>query len=149
MNIICAKISKVRRIIMLDGQSKVIYDVLKKLTGADDVFKIIEADEIIEKLPSEMSKLQLASIIRDLKDRNYISVKYFTPDEYCLLTLNYIEENEKAEIVVEDAAPAQQNVVVAPQKIKSGKVFVFSFLGALLGSAIVSALAIIIIKFAL
>ncbi len=148
MSIICAKILTVRRKIMLDGQSKVIYDVLKKLTGADDVFKIVEADEIIEKLPSEISKLQLASIIRDLKDRNYISVKYFTPDEYCLLTLNYIEENEKAEIVVEETAPVQQSVI-APQKIKSGKVFWFSFLGALLGSTIVSALAIVIIKFAL
>ncbi len=134
---------------MLEGQSKVIYDVLKKLTGEDDVFKIIEAEEIIEKLPVEMSKVQLASIIRDLKDRNYISVKYFTPDEYCLLTLNYIEENEKAEVVVDDTKAVSQNTVQVSQKVKNGKVFLFSFLGALLGSAIVSAIAIIIVKFAL
>ena len=134
---------------MLEGQSKVIYDVLKKLTGEDDVFKIIEAEEIIEKLPAEISKVQLASIIRDLKDRNYISVKYFTPDEYCLLTLNYIEENEKAEIVSDDAKPTVQNAVVVQPKTKNGKVFLFSFLGALLGSAVVSAIAIVIIKFAL
>ncbi|MCQ2603009.1 MAG: hypothetical protein MJ193_03665 [Clostridia bacterium] len=106
---------------MLEGQSKVIYDVLKKLTGEDDVFKIIEAEEIIEKLPVEMSKVQLASIIRDLKDRNYISVKYFTPDEYCLLTLNYIEENEKAEVIVDDAKTVSQNTVQVSQKVKNGK----------------------------
>lgn len=134
---------------MLEGQSKVIYDVLKKLTGGDDVFKIIEAEEIIEKLPVEMSKVQLASIIRDLKDRNYISVKYFTPDEYCLLTLNYIEESEKAEIASDDVKPVQQNTVTIQPKMKSGKVFWLSFFGALLGSAIVAAVAIAIIKFAL
>ena len=67
---------------MVDGEAKLVLDALRKLTGTDGIYKVIEAEEILELLPVELTKLQLSSAIRDLRDREYIKVKYFTPDEY-------------------------------------------------------------------
>ena len=73
-------------------EAKVVLEALRKLTGTNDIYKVIEADEIIAELPYQMTKLQLSATIRDLRDREYIKVKYFTPDEYCLLTVKTKEE---------------------------------------------------------
>lgn len=135
---------------MLDTQSKAVYEALKKLTGEDDVFKVIEAEEIIEMLTFDMTKVQLSAIIRDLRDREYIKVKYFTPDEYCLLTLKKLDELASiAEEIVSTTVEKQPvNKTVAGKNatvvVKTARVFWAAFLGALLGGGIVAAIAVIL-----
>lgn len=157
---------------MLNGQNKEVMDVLRNLTGEDGIFKVLEADEILEKLPKDsgMSKVQLSNVIRDLRDREYLKVKYFTPDEYCLLTLRKAEEIqqlvEEVTAVASAAAEAQQELVApaytiskprvdgavpAPVKkvkpLKKGMIFFYSFFGSLLGGGIATAVAILLQKF--
>lgn len=150
---------------MLNPDSKLIYDILRSITQGDDVYKIIEADEIFALLPEDktFTKVQLSSIIRELKDRDYISVKYFTPDEYCLLTLSRFDDASAqpvvtAELVEPEAEEPQEKTEriryekakEKPAKtVKSGLVFLMSFIGSLLGSAVVAAVAIVIAKFVL
>ena len=150
---------------MLNPDSKLIYDILRSITQGDDVYKIIEADEIFALLPEDktFTKVQLSSIIRELKDRDYISVKYFTPDEYCLLTLSRFDDAPAqpvvtAELVEPEAEEPQEKTEriryekakEKPAKtVKSGLVFLMSFIGSLLGSAVVAAVAIVIAKFVL
>lgn len=141
-----------------------VYEILREITGDDDIFKIIEADEVLQKLPAKtvLTKVQLSAIIRDLKDEDYITVKYFTPDEYCLLTKKRITESAPAPVQPEaqDAAVAEGDVKArlsydskkkktdaAVKTIKSATVFFMSFLGALLGSGIVAAIVVIVLKF--
>lgn len=94
---------------MLDSDKKAVMSVLRELTGQDDTYKVIEADEILERLPAEidLDKQKLSVIIRDLRDREYLKVKYFTPDEYCLLTLKRTEE--LAQMVAEVTAIATKD----------------------------------------
>lgn len=82
---------------MLNLECQTVYDIIRRIAEVDDVYKVVEADEIIAKLPQglSLSKIQLSAIIRELKDRDYISVKYFTPDEYCLLVIKRIDERAK------------------------------------------------------
>lgn len=158
---------------MLDTEKKTVLSVLRELTGQDDVYKVIEADEILEKLPvgAAMNKQQLSSAIRDLRDREYLKVKYFTPDEYCLLTVKHTEElaqmvEEVAAFAAKEKTPAEQTSEggrseaqdAAPSaetpretvKVKVNKmsVMLFAFLGGLIGGAVVAALAVILQKFA-
>ena len=67
---------------MLSIESQAIYDILCDITELSEVYKIVDADEINEKLPVgiTLTKVQLSQIIRDLKDREYVDIKYFTPD---------------------------------------------------------------------
>ena len=132
---------------MIDGEAKLVLDALKKLTEVDGVYKVIEAEEIIELLPVSLTKLQLSSAIRDLRDREYIKVKYFTPDEYCLSTTRIIEDvAEHADEVTAVATVAPQTAQVAQKPVSAKKAFVSAFLGALLGGGIVMAIAIILLK---
>ncbi len=141
---------------MLDSDKKAVMSVLRELTGQDDTYKVIEADEILERLPAEidLDKQKLSVIIRDLRDREYLKVKYFTPDEYCLLTLKRTEElaqmvAEVTAIATKDRAP--EPVVAEPaekpaKKKEHGKLSValYAFLGGLLGGGIVTIISVII-----
>ncbi len=142
---------------MTDFEKRAVMTVLRELTGGDDVYKVIEADEILQKLPDgvNMDKQSLGAAIRDLRDRDYIKVKYFTPDEYCLLTLKRTEELAH---IVEEAAlvatkeKAQSDAPAKSKKLSFGanvKLFFVAFAGAFLGGGIVSAIFAIIQKFAL
>ena len=148
---------------MLNPDSKLIYDILRSITGDDDVYKIVEADEVVERLPEgkTFTKIQLSQIIRDLKDREYISVKYFTPDEYCLLTMKHYDEStpveatgdvqvaEVVEVKGERVRYEKKKAEQAGAPVKKGIVFLMAFLGALLGSAVIAAVAIVLEKFVL
>lgn len=103
-----------------------------------------------------LSKVQLSAIIRELKDREYILVKYFTPDEYCLSVIKRIEEPPKAVAAPqsEEEKPAERTLYQnKPTKVKAEKVaskgalFVMSLLGSLIGSAIVAIVTVLVIKF--
>ncbi len=144
---------------MLSQECKIVYDILRTITQDDGVYKIIEAEEVLEKLPKDLKigKLELSQIIRDLKDGEFVNVKYFTPDEYCLLTVRRFEqlpqvveqaqnegEDEKAQRESYDKKTKEPK----PQKkVNNGLVFFMAFLGGILGSGIVSAIAIIVQKF--
>ncbi len=141
---------------MLDAEKKEVMRVLRELTGQDDVYKVIEAEEILEKISPDtpLNKQQLSAIIRDLRDREYLQVKYFTPDEYCLLTMKHTEE--LAQLVEDVTVAAKEHVQEAEQaaqvpvtKVKVNKisVMIFAFLGGLLGGGIVTAIAVIVQKF--
>jgi hypothetical protein len=133
---------------MIDGEAKLVLDALKKLTQVDGVYKVIEAEEIIELLPVPLTKLQLSSAIRDLRDREYIKVKYFTPDEYCLSTTRIIEDVvEHTEEVTAVATVAPVAPQVAQKPVSAKKAFALAFVGAFLGGGIVMAIAIILLKF--
>ena len=79
---------------MQDNGLKKVVAALIDIAGTDDVFKVVEADEILEKLPAgtALDKQALSVIIRDLKGMGYLEVKYFTPDEYCLLVSRRAQE---------------------------------------------------------
>ena len=136
---------------MVDGEAKLVLDALRKLTGTDGIYKVIEAEEILELLPVELTKLQLSSAIRDLRDGEYIKVKYFTPDEYCLLTVRIIEDTvehvDGGEVTVSTvtATPVAATEQVKPVSPK--KAIAAAFFGAFLGGGIVMAIAIVLLKF--
>ncbi len=146
---------------MLNPDSQLVYEILRSLTGDDGVYKIIEADEVIERLPADkrFTKVQLSGIVRDLKDRDYIGVKYFTPDEYCLLTLKRFEEqpssSAQSAVSEQQKTEKQERVLYEAKKEKPAKlvgrgtVFFMAMLGSLVGSAVIAAVAILIVKFAL
>ena len=149
---------------MLSLECQTVYDLIRQIAGEEEVYKIIEADEILERIPQgltlssglPLSKVQLSAIIRELKDREYILVKYFTPDEYCLSVVKRIEETPKAVAAPqsEEEKPAERTLYQnKPTKVKAEKVaskgalFVMSLLGSLIGSAIVAIVTVLVIKF--
>lgn len=142
---------------MLDAEKKEVMRVLRELTGQDDVYKVIEAEEILEKISPDtpLNKQQLSAIIRDLRDREYLQVKYFTPDEYCLLTMKHTEELAQlvedvtvaAKEHVQEATEQAAQVPVTKVKVNKISVMIFAFLGGLLGGGIVTAIFVIVQKF--
>ncbi len=146
---------------MLSLEEQSVYDALCAITGDNEVYKIVEADEIMEALPPavKLTKVQLSQIIKDLKERDYIRVKYFTPEEYCLLTPKLAPVSSS-----QPAQPVEATVVAKPERelygekkktekavsgVRRSTVFFMALLGSLLGSAVVAAIAIVIIKFVL
>lgn len=145
---------------MLNIESKAIYDILSEITGNSEVYKIVDADEINDRLPENitLTKVQLSQIIRDLKDRDYVDIKYFTPDEYCLRIIKHIEqeesesgESESAPVTAESDTDESGRQLYAPRKsggnARPGLVLFMSFLGGVLGSGFVAAITAILLKF--
>ena len=146
---------------MLNLECQTVYDVIRSIAGENDVYKIVEADEIIDRMPKEiaLTKVQLSAIIRELKDREYITVKYFTPDEYCLLVIKRIDERAKLQQagVVAPEQPAEEQKEKKGKKKSSddklakvagkGVTFFEALLGSFIGSGIVAAITALIIKF--
>ncbi|MDE7373681.1 MAG: hypothetical protein K2N18_06425 [Clostridia bacterium] len=143
---------------MLSNESQVIYDILCEITEISEVYKIVDADEITERLPANfnLTKVQLSQIIRDLKDRDYVDIKYFTPDEYCLRVIKRIEPEEPSSpdepigggaqtVAVQSAAIDGQPDM--PRSAKPGLVLFMSFLGGVIGSGFVAAITAILLKF--
>lgn len=145
---------------MQDDGLKSVVAALIDIAGTDDVFKVVEADEIIEKLPEGlgMDKQGLSVIIRDLKGMGYLEVKYFTPDEYCLLVsrraaelLRREEKKTEAEPVAE-RAPASSVTRREKDEKKSPrmglKLLLAAFVGGAAGGALVMIIAVIVLKLA-
>lgn len=145
---------------MLNIEGKAIYDILCEITGNSEVYKIVDADEINEKLPANinLTKVQLSQMIRDLKDREYVDIKYFTPDEYCLRVIKRIEQEEKNSTEETPTTEGEQTEeekgerqLYGPKRnvgaVKPGLVLFMSFLGGILGSGFVAAITAILLKF--
>ena len=148
---------------MQDNGLKKVVAALIDIAGTDDVFKVVEADEILEKLPAgtALDKQALSVIIRDLKGMGYLEVKYFTPDEYCLLVSRRAQEllvpeteqtrkEEGASSPATVSAPAAKS---APRREKAPKhaffgVLLAAFLGGIIGGAVVTIIAVLVQKLA-
>lgn len=142
---------------MLSLEHQTVYDIIRDVAGEEEVYKVIEADEVLERMPKAipMSKVQLSAIIRDLRDMEYLTVKYFTTDEYCMLVTKRIEDfqkrSQKANDVEETTAPAvSAEEKIENRKIKQvsgAKIFFVSFLGSFFAGIIVAVIAVIISKY--
>lgn len=148
---------------MQDNGLKKVVAALIDIAGTDDVFKVVEADEILEKLPAgtALDKQALSVIIRDLKGMGYLEVKYFTPDEYCLLVSRRAQEllvpeteqtreEEGASSPATVSAPAHKS---APRREKAPKhaffgVLLAAFIGGIVGGAVVTIIAVLVQKLA-
>lgn len=144
---------------MLSLEHQTVYDIIRDVAGEEDVYKVIEADEILERMPRAipMSKVQLSAIIRDLRDMEYLNVKYFTTDEYCMLVAKRIEDltskrgqqkpdGEEAQTVA-TAVDDKKADKVRGRQLSGAKVFFTSFFGSLLAGIIVAVIAVIISKY--
>lgn len=148
---------------MQDNEKQVLA-ALVQLTGTGDTFKVLEADEILGRLPegTVMDKQALGAVIRELRGTGYLDVKYLTPDEYCLLVSPRAEEalrpprEEEPKSADTPQTPVpQRNEETVRKKVReydaktAPKLFAIAFAGSMLGGMIVAALAIILQKFAL
>ena len=157
---------------MLSAENQAVYDALFAIAGDSEGYKIIDADEVVERLPSDapMTKVQLSQIIRDLKDRECVDIKYFTPDQYCLRVIKIIHEepvqavtSTTSDEVPEQTSSENQLVPVAKKErklygekkssevsgIRRGTVFFMSFLGGLFGSGIAATIVAMLFRFAI
>ena len=148
---------------MQDNEKQVLA-ALVQLTGTGDTFKVLEADEILGRLPegTGMDKQALGAVIRELRGTGYLDVKYLTPDEYCLLVspraeeaLRPLREEEPRSADTPQTPVPQRNEETVRKKAReydaktAPKLFAIAFAGSMLGGMIVAALAIILQKFAL
>lgn len=148
---------------MQDNEKQVLA-ALVQLTGTGDTFKVLEADEILGRLPegTVMDKQALGAVIRELRGTGYLDVKYLTPDEYCLLVspraeeaLRPLREEEPRSADTPQTSVPQRNEETVRKKAReydaktAPKLFAIAFAGSMLGGMIVAALAIILQKFAL
>ena len=148
---------------MQDNEKQVLA-ALVQLTGTGDTFKVLEADEILGRLPegTVMDKQALGAVIRELRGTGYLDVKYLTPDEYCLLVspraeeaLRPLREEEPRTADTPQTPVPQRNEETVRKKAReydaktAPKLFAIAFAGSMLGGMIVAALAIILQKFAL
>lgn len=155
----------------MNAENRTVLAILRDITGDDDVFKVVEADEILALLPEDapaMNKQQLGVAIRELRDAEYVKVKYFTPDEYCLKTESKELPPEVPAVVSEPATPVvaeEEKAVVAAgaapatraankkEKTKEARpagrlsALLFGMIGAMIGGGVVTAIAIILQKF--
>ncbi len=142
---------------MLNLECQTVYDIIRAIAETDDVYKIVEAEEIIARLPQgvSLSKVQLSAVIRELKERAYIVVKYFTPDEYCLMVVKRIEEpvkQQEDERQDEKTVAHKERAVDDKKKGKQAKpvskvaLFFTALIGSALGSAIIATIALIVAK---
>ncbi len=143
---------------MLSLEHQTVYDIIRDIASEEDVYKVIEADEILERMPKAipLSKVQLSAIIRDLRDMEYLNVKYFTTDEYCMLVTKRIEDLTAKRQNKGDGEETQSQAVVSEDKkvekakikqLSGAKVFFVSFLGSFIAGIIVAVIAVIISKY--
>ncbi len=166
--------------VAMNAEARAVFEALRRIAGDDGVYKVIEAEEVLERLPAEMSsagKQQLGTVIRQLRDDGFVKVKYFTPDEYCLLVENrqpepetppapaVTEERPAAEETAEEPAAAagkkEKPAAAAGKKEKPAPsaseenarkggrigVMLFAMCGGMIGGGIVAAIAILLQKF--
>ena len=149
---------------MQDNGHRMVAAALIALAGTDDVYKVVEADEILGRLPegTVMDKQALGAVIRELRGTGYLDVKYLTPDEYCLLVspraeeaLRPLREEEPRSADTPQTPVPHRNEETVRKKAReydaktAPKLFAIALAGSMLGGMIVAALAIILQKFAL
>ena len=134
---------------MLDERNSKVLDVVIDFCGSGEEFKILDAADIIAKLPEslEVDKDALVSIIKELKDRELLKLKYSTADEYCLAVLPkafIVKEEERALEAVSTSAIVGKVGRVGKNWDLKTTVFVAGLCGSGIGGIIVAAISAII-----
>lgn len=140
---------------MLEEKQTRVLDAIWEFCKEPDVFKILDADDILSALPAgtKMTKDELSSAIKELKDRELVKVKYFTVNEYCLSASPrafFVQEKRQDEVKIEEALksePIITNAKSVKKRVKSLSSFWGAFFGALLGGAIIMIIFAVLQKF--
>ncbi len=127
---------------MIDENTIDILKAIQFFCKDKDDFKIIEADEILAKLPQEINfdKGRLKEVINNLKERGYINVKFATLDEYCIASTKNAEivnETIEEKSLIKTIATGELAIDSKKVKRKLSKAFWSAFSGAFLGSGII------------
>jgi len=119
---------------MLDKRTTFVLSAINKMCE-EGTYKILEADEILKFLPSKFKTEAdgLKQMIKYLKERSYVEIKYSDDKEYCICPL------PKGRLYFE-----QEKSEKKESKIKFKQFFWTAFIGALSGSIIGSIITAII-----
>ena len=72
-----------------------IYKALDELVGSEKKFKILETEDILnttKKFDTTADIAKIPDVIKDFKDKDLIDLKYFTPEEFCLMIKKDLNE---------------------------------------------------------
>lgn len=107
---------------------------------ADGAYKVIEAEELIAKLPSKLATEAdgLKQTLKYLKEREYIDIKYSDNDVYCLFPL------PKGRLYFEN-----ENAKTAEAHTHFRQFLFTAFLGAMAGAIIGSIITALVVRFLL
>ena len=153
-----------------------IYKALDELVGSEKKFKILETEDILnttKKFDTTADIAKIPDVIKDFKDKDLIDLKYFTPEEFCLMIkkdLNeLIAETNVYKKVVEstiESSPSEKSTEDEIKKeklkkkelksdtknkqlarqVKSNMTLLYSFLGSFFG-AIVCGIVFVLLYF--
>lgn len=129
---------------MLNEIQKKVLQYIRSVSK-DGAFKVLDAEDILQAAP-ELSKADLAVVIKELLERDYILVKFANLDNYCIASSNKaIIEEEKAAIVTQKIIEESSNGAALPVNKKLFKLFlVASFAGGLVGGLVAGLIQLII-----
>lgn len=127
----------------MDGICSAVLNKIYAL-GTPGRYFVISSDEFFETFPEDCARDegQLKKALKNLSSAGYIDIKYSSGNMYCIALLK---------VLTEDAAPAAEDgfeEYYEPEKIqKSAYRYAFwaSFCGGALGSAIICAIALIVV----
>ena len=146
---------------MLNERTAKVLDIIQDFCVEPDAFKVLDAEDILAKLPQEMpmTKTELSNAIKELKERELVKVKYFTLDEYVLSAsprAKIEQEKRQEETKVEAAiASGHMSQVTGKEYGKKKKAtpskgsFLGAFLGSLLGGGVIMVIYILLQMFVL
>lgn len=129
---------------MLTEQQKIILNYIRSLSR-DGSFKVIDAEELLSLVP-DMSKADLAVMLKDLAEREYILVKFANLESYCIASSNKaIIEEEKAAIVTQKIIEESSGgVTLGGNKQLKHTFFLVAFGGAFVGGLVSGVIQLII-----
>lgn len=151
---------------MLSGKTLAVLKAVVELSGG--TFKVLDADDIIEKVEGEKpQKLELSGIIKSLAEQGLVKVKTASTETYCIQSLTRatlaLEGKDEAPLSTKEISAEQETVrpkteetgryrtatVVELEKVKGlikRAAFFGAFFGALIGGAVVGGLLIVLFK---
>lgn len=120
---------------MIDIKSKIVLNILSKEIK-NGGYKIFDLSDIIMSMPKHyrVDKESVKHILFYLERQDAISIKYDEDDKFCIAILPYgfeILENEKPKLYRQKNEKEKNTLLL---------LFLFAFLGSLIGSAITSLL---------
>ena len=153
-----------------------IYKALDELVGSEKKFKILETEDILnttKKFDTNADIIKIPDVIKDFKDKDLIDLKYFTPEEFCLMLKKDLKEliaetnvyKKVVESTIENSPLEESNIhekkkekVIkkelnidskkeeSTRQIKQNMTLLYSFLGSFFG-AIICGLVFVLLYF--
>ncbi len=147
---------------MIGGKTFAVLKAVVELSGG--TFKVLDADDIIEKVEGEKpQKLELSGIIKSLAEQGLVKVKTASTETYCIQSLTRATlvlegkdetahspkeistEQETVRPKTEETGRFRTATVVELEKVK-GLIKRAAFFGALIGGALVGGLLMVLFK---